>query len=326
MLLKFLNSFFLFLILIEANSYALAPSIENVAGKVTLNPQQKMKVMEDFCQKVNGAFEDFGWRKIICKASRWEFDYMTEQGHPLLYQTFFNNKDSQDRTLFFCSIHGDELPSTYLCVHMVRDIIYDHPEKYKNANVIIAPMINPDSFLSNNPGRTNARGVDLNRNFPTSDWNELALHMWKKRYKSNPRRYPGPQGGSEIETQFQVELIKRFRPSKIVSIHGPYGFWDYDLIKKDMAFWKETRTLAYKMAKASRNFPVNDFRTFPGSLGNFAGNDFQIPTYTLELAGADPKKGHGYWGRFKDALRLAANYQFRYKSQSHKKVKLSSSN
>lgn len=261
----------------------------------------KEETLKKFCSKVNKSFRNFHWRKIICNPKRWQYERLSVNGDPLLYQTFFQNPKSKVNTFIFCGIHGDELPSTYLCVHLVRDIIFDNPKKYANSNIIVAPLVNPDSFFFETPSRLNANGVDLNRNFPTKDWDELAHKLWTHRYKKSKRRYPGPKAASEIETQFLVDIIKRFNPSQIVSVHGPYGFWDYDYDHKQKD-WNSVKKRAYKLGRMSRHFPVRDFRVFPGSLGNYAGNDLKIPTYTLELNSVDSRDAHYLWLRFKDSI------------------------
>lgn len=261
----------------------------------------KDEVLIKFCSKVNNSFRNFNWHKIICNPKRWKYERLSVKGDPLLYQTFFQNPKSKKNTFIFCGIHGDELPSTYLCVHLVREIIFDNPKKYANSNIIVAPLANPDSFFFKKPSRLNANGVDLNRNFPTRDWDRLAHKLWIHRYKKAKRRYPGPKAASEVETQFLVDIIERFKPSQIISVHGPYGFWDYDYNEKQKD-WNSIKKRAYKLGRLSRHFPVKDYRVFPGSLGNYAGNDLKIPTYTLELNSVDSRDAHNLWLRFKNSL------------------------
>lgn len=277
----------------------------------------KHKKLEEFCVNVNKKIKLYQWKNIICNPTRWEYERLTVKGNPLVYQTFFNNPKVDNKTLVLCAVHGDEIASAYLCIHLVRDIVYDLPEIHQNTNFIIAPIVNPDSFLSDKPTRTNANGVDLNRNFPTKDWEAKALSTWKNGYRSDPRRFPGDVPGSEEETIFQMELIERFKPSKIISIHGPYGFWDYDMAEHPSPLrWEESKKLAYSAGKKSKNFPVKNFRTFPGSLGNYAGSERNIPTYTLELNGTEAHLGVAFWGRFSESIRSLGDYSFQKEDDS----------
>ena len=57
----------------------------------------------------------------------------------------------------------------------------------KDKKIVIAPLVNPDGFFSKPPKRTNSRGVDINRNFPTRDW----------RQSKRDKFYTGPSPNSE---------------------------------------------------------------------------------------------------------------------------------
>jgi len=84
---------------------------------------------------------------------------------------------------------------------------------FKDKCIVIAPLLNPDGFLASSPTRVNANGVDLNRNFPTKDWQAKAIRQWIAKGKIK-RYYPGAKPASEQETLFQMALIKRFNPQK----------------------------------------------------------------------------------------------------------------
>ena len=103
-----------------------------------------------------------------------------------------------------------------------------NPEIIGGNLVVIAPIVSPDSFFKKRPTRTNARGVDVNRNFPTSDWNKKAISLWKKRYRKDRRRFPGHHSLSEQETRFQVNIIRSYLHNKVISVHAPLTLLDYD--------------------------------------------------------------------------------------------------
>jgi protein MpaA len=48
---------------------------------------------------------------------------------------------------------------------------------------------------------------------------------------------------------------------------------------------------------------------FPGSLGNYAGQERGIPTLTLELPSADPKKAPDYWNIFKTGMTKVVQFE-----------------
>jgi hypothetical protein len=145
----------------------------------------------------------------------------------------------------------------------------------------INPLMNPDGALQKKHSRTNANGVDLNRNFDTPDSQYgAALEYWKKKTHENERRYPGPYPLSEPETNWLYQEIRDFQPDVVVAVHAPYSLVDYDAPDRKNA----PRKIGY--------LHKNLMGTYPGSLGNYAGIYLGVPVVTLELphAGIMPTK------------------------------------
>jgi protein MpaA len=281
----------------------------SVASAETSQPKSK----KEFCNDVNAKFKQFGWGRIKCIPSRWEvYDY-SSMGNPLLYQEFgFDNNNSDGPVnLVFCGVHGDEPSAVYQCFELVRDMMYDSPESSENIKVVIAPIINPDGFFLNT--RQNANGVDPNRNFPTKDWKRKAQKYWAR--NKDPRKYPGKIAGSEVESRMQAHLIDKYKPDKIITFHAPLGFLDFDgpgdrKYENLMRVERRAKRVGLRMQKKSKKFlRFIDFRFYPGSLGNYAGNDRKIPTYTLELPNADASKAYNYWKKIRTALISALPYE-----------------
>ncbi len=291
--------------------------------------------LDSYCSRFNQEIKRYFWGRIVCNPNTWtwEKEYTTPAGWPLVYAIFDSSDPAitKTTTLIMCGIHGDELPTVYLCVHMVRDILFDNPQAYKGQRVIVAPLINPDGFFKENPTRENGQGIDINRNFPTQDFDTMALADWKNKYRSTPRKYPGTKGGSEIETRFQIMLLEKFNPDKIISVHSPYGWLDFDSPSKknwdepdgyDFNFFKkESKTIAKKMSKESDNYPLTSFQIFPGSLGNYAATERAMPVYTLELPTSGAEKAHDYWIRMRKGIAVAVAYQLQSKTGTAKVVK-----
>jgi protein MpaA len=197
----------------------------------------------------------------------------------------------------FGAVHGDEIPTTYV-LFKLTDYLKEHPEAYRGMCVVVAPLVNPDGFLASPPQRVNSNGIDLNRNFPTKDWRKEALKRWEATTHKNKRYYPGEKPGSEDETRFQIALINRFKPHKILSLHSPLGFYDFDgpsFQLDNFGKWLE------KISRAT-DYPLKKFGVYPGSLGNYAGLERGIFTVTLELPSSEPLLAGQFYGKFKPAV------------------------
>src|SRR2546423_3540606 len=115
--------------------------------------------------------------------------------------------------LVLASIHGDEAETTIVVSEALRCI----PRGDLQAAVILCG--NPDGMLRGTRG--NARGVDLNRNFPTSNWSPDPV-CYKTR-ANDPRDIalsPGSEPASEPETRALLSLLERLKPRAIVSLHA----------------------------------------------------------------------------------------------------------
>lgn len=78
------------------------------------------------------------------------------------------------------------------------------------------PDANPDGNARFEAGETdlrkNARGVDLNRNFPSSDW---TLNS-----DPNSPTYSGPSTASEPETQALMQYLSALKPDVLIDLHN----------------------------------------------------------------------------------------------------------
>lgn len=200
-------------------------------------------------------------------------------GRPLAHKIYppLDRRQPLGRVLLIGGIHGDEYASISV-VFKWMDILNIHHSGLFHWKFI--PLSNPDGLLRDRSQRQNENGVDLNRNFPSADWQELALEYWRERTDSNDRRYPGPYAASEPEVASLVEEILTFQPDIIVSVHAPYHLVDYD----------GPPTAPEQLGELS----LRKLGVYPGSLGNYGGLDLNIPVVTIELpyAGIMPTPEH----------------------------------
>ena len=172
------------------------------------------------------------------------------------------------KVLVVGGIHGDEPSSSSLVLHWIDQALLTP----SNIHWRFVPLMNPDGMLKDRPTRTNARGVDLNRNFPTPNWDKEAPKYWAKRTGSDPRRYPGPQPLSEPESKWLHEEMARWKPDLIVAVHAPYGVLDFDR--------------PHVPPERLGRLYLDQVGIFPGSLGNYGGVHKKLPVVTIELTSA----------------------------------------
>lgn len=166
---------------------------------------------------------------------------------------------SKSKTVLMIGVfHGDEPQGEYL----LEKFIETRKTPCKN-RVLIIPCLNPDGKILNT--RQNSNGVDLNRNFPTKN----------RKMLEDKHYYCGETPASEVETRFMIDVLEKYKPEFILSLHAPYKVVNFD---------GDARVFAEKIS-ALTGYPVEEdigYET-PGSFGTYAGKERNIPTITLEL-------------------------------------------
>ncbi len=292
-------------------------------GSVEIARAENEKVVEEndipaICKGLDKAFAKRNWGSNPCRSLEWKSGGKSVEGRPLMYLEF-GPADSKNTTLVFAMVHGDEYTPLYQGFEMVEWAL-ENMKNYPSARLVIAPLVNPDGFFDFPKTRMNAHGVDCNRNFPTRDWDRDALRWWNKKFRSDKRRYPGPHANSEPETAFQMMLIEKFSPQKILSIHSPLNVIDYDgpdglkLEQFSTEYVKKCMELRAQVKAKSTGF-------FPGSLGNYAGQEMGIPTITLELPTALATEAKAYWKQFKKGMVTVVTYEVPPKKTQKKEAK-----
>lgn len=200
-------------------------------------------------------------------------DAYTPGGHPIPHLAL-GKVDAKQRILVLGAVHADEISAVSLSFRWL-DFVDRQPETsfVREHSFLFYPLINPDGFYVKPRTRTNSRGIDINRNFETQNWDETAIAYWKRRANSDPRRFPGRKAGSELETRLLQQVIETFKPHLIISVHAPYKVLDHD---GPVTFTDEARS----------PLPVSKLGGFPGSLGTYAGIERNTPVITPELPSA----------------------------------------
>jgi protein MpaA len=113
----------------------------------------------------------------------------------------FTLGSGRPRILVVGCIHGNECAGSVVATRLL------HARPPRRGSVTIVPDVNPDGHAAKRRG--NARGVDLNRNFPGT-WRSSAAAS-------------GAGPGSEAETRLAMRLVRRLRPDVTIWFHQPQG-------------------------------------------------------------------------------------------------------
>ena len=167
-------------------------------------------------------------------------------------------------TLIMAGVHGDEKDG----IDVVRQLLVDLQEMPLSVldghRLVVMPCANPDGYEADT--RQNANAVDVNRNFPDRTFGTGAK---SKRFNS------GEAAASEPETKAILDVVARYKPSVIMSLHEAMACVNYN---------GPCIRLARRISKAT-GLPVVDDVGYPcpGSMGNYFGFSKRLPVITLEL-------------------------------------------
>ena len=125
-----------------------------------------------------------------------------------LYAWRVGSPGNDDKAVIMSTMHGDERHTRQI-LHALKE-----GAEVRGIDMWLIPTYNPDGYARNT--RKNARGVDLNRNFPYR-WADL-----DGRYES------GRRAASEPETRAVMRFLRDIKPRWVVSFHQPLHGVDTD--------------------------------------------------------------------------------------------------
>lgn len=146
------------------------------------------------------------------------------------------------RVMLTGAVHGNEGRSGDL--GRLIQILDTEPDYLagQNKEIFVIPQVNPDGVAAGT--RHNARGVDLNRNFPA---------QW-----GNPCQACGSAPASERETQLVVNATETFDPTHLLSYHAQWP--PHGIIFRGSDTNPDTIAFAEYAARHS-GYPVGQFNT-----------------------------------------------------------------
>ena len=162
--------------------------------------------------------------------------------------------EAVEQVLVFGCVHGDEPAGMRVARRLIAG------PRPRRAAIWVVPTLNPDGVAAGTRG--NARGVDLNRNFPF-DWRPLG-----------GLEYSGTGALSEPESRAARRLILELRPNLTIWFHQPFGLVDRS--GGDPAVERRFSQLS--------GLPLVRLRRYPGSASSWQNHALTTSTaFVVEL-------------------------------------------
>ena len=180
------------------------------------------------------------------------------------------------------NLHGTETITTNYLLKVLDEYAYAYATNGKiggyqikplldTFTLVIIPCCNPDGrarVLAGENVKTNGRGVDLNRNFPTN-WKYVSSGLY------------GAYAGSEPETQTIIHVLNSYSFELALDCHTAGNviyYADYDCSSA-------LKTRSYNIANALKGgsgYPLYMYEASPG-MANYARHPYGIPGLTIEM-------------------------------------------
>lgn len=245
-----------------------------------------------------------------------------------IYCLRMGNPDAKKQIIVQAGIHAREWMNCQILMKMVERYLsqyetgqcsgFAYGQIFDQVAVYVLPMVNPDGVTISQYGikkikssklrkklkkmdkrggykrwKANARGVDLNRNFPAS-WG-------KKKEKNHPasERYPGKKAGSEAETKAVLKLMKRLSGLKAcVNYHsrGELVYWG----AKGTGSKRKAAFQLAKMVKKETGYKlIDESKTYGagGDLERYLIAKQKIPYVCIETGKEDTPLKHKSFSR-----------------------------
>lgn len=227
-----------------------------------------------------------------------------------IYRIIVGNKTAEKKILFTGTIHGREYMTAKLLVkqteHFLQYICKSRIEDFDVA-VHVIPMINPDGAALCHRGiegirdgklrerllkinkketfirwKSNARGVDLNRNFDAF-WQEYSC----EKQEPSSEKYKGAYPESEGETKALTKLTRKEKFQATVSYHssGEVIYWDFGQQGK---LREDTKKLAKVIGDTTGYEMIDGWdKIAPAGYKDWALLEMKIPSVTIEIGKGD---------------------------------------
>lgn len=179
--------------------------------------------------------------------------------------------------LFTGGMHGSE-PSGYITMQAWTSYLDSHAHELPaGTQVVVVPNTNPDGIATGS--RYNANGVNIDRNFPTADWQtDIDTADGHKAGGG------GSSASSEPETKALVALTAQLRPRLEVSFHAKGSLVGANQVGNSAALGSTyARTVGYSTMYGNAEELMG--YTITGEYETWIGENLGLPAILIELPG-----------------------------------------
>jgi len=202
-------------------------------------------------------------RDVKIAPAEWKVVGKSTEGRPM---HSMHLGDTGTRTLVVAGLNGTDRTAVRW-LELLAEELARRPALLKNNEVVFFRAGNPDGLVRN--VRNNARGVSLNRNFPS------------RRYRPTNDMPPFATPASEVETRIMLDTLYTFRPRRVIHLTATTG--QSEVLHNRLA----TRIATDLEQSARVKLLPLDAEQHPGSLEDFADGTLEAAVVSMRLGVGD---------------------------------------
>jgi carboxypeptidase T len=170
--------------------------------------------------------------------------------------------------------HGYEEETAIVSLYLANYYAWNQSSIPQTFAIWIIPALNPDGL--NKSQRNNINGVDLNRNYQTSNWIKSEKDIF----------YSGPSPFSEPETNAIKELLEKEKFMFVISLHTNLDYFESNSFSNrygnlNLFLSKISQKVGYNFFDASI-IPISDIIT-KGEFTTWLTETHNTPAITIEM-------------------------------------------
>ena len=194
------------------------------------------------------------------KVGEWKVIGKTTEGRPM-HSMHLGNRGT--RTLVIAGLDGEDRFAVRW-LEQLADTLAGRPDLLDSNEVVFFRAGNPDGLIQK--VTENARGVVLNRNFPS------------RRYRPTPGRPATAIPAGEIETRVILDTLYSFRPRRVIHLSATTA-------RSQIAYNRLAKDIARELERSAKvGLTPLDVEQQPGSIEDFSDGTLEAAVLSMRLS------------------------------------------